>query len=97
MSTWDEVGRELYELATLRGGPRDIYKPVIRIEYYEHDDCLRVEVGRCKGMENILACASIMAIPNAQGHEYDPVLTCATGLLEAIRAAKVEAMSAVVK
>lgn len=54
MTLWDEVGKAFEELALLRGGPRDLYKPVIRIEYYEHDGCVTVQVGRCKSMDEIV-------------------------------------------
>lgn len=27
-----------------------LYKPVVRLEFYEHDDIYRIELGRCKGV-----------------------------------------------
>lgn len=59
MSTWDEVGAALEELATIRGGPHKLYKPVVRVEYYEHDEVVTVEVGRCKGMEEVVIRKSV--------------------------------------
>jgi len=38
------------ELGRFRGGPHNIYKPAIRLEYYEHDGIATVTVGRCKGI-----------------------------------------------
>lgn len=54
MSTWDEIGAKLHTLATTSGGLHALYKPVVRIEIYEHDDEVTVEVGRCKGMDEIV-------------------------------------------
>lgn len=95
MSKWDEVGAALIDLATIRGGPKDVYKPVVRIEYYEHDECVRVEVGRCKGMETVVACADGMAegsvLQNGPGYsQSDELAKC---LLKMIAQAKAEAMS----
>lgn len=53
-SLWDLIGHEFQALATARGGKHQLYKPAIRIEVYEHDDCVTLEVGRCKGMEEIV-------------------------------------------
>lgn len=58
---WDAVERKLHALSTARGGSLKIYKPVVRIEWYEHDGIATVEVGRCKGMEEIVLTASAQA------------------------------------
>jgi len=33
-----------------RDGRSAFYKPVIRLEYYEHDGCVEVRIGRCKAV-----------------------------------------------
>lgn len=44
----------LREVSTLRGGSLNIYKPVVALEWYEHDDVASIRVGRCKGLEEIV-------------------------------------------
>jgi hypothetical protein len=53
MSLWDEIGAEIDALAKARGGPFQLYKPVLRIELYEHDDDVEVKVGRAKGASDV--------------------------------------------
>lgn len=38
----------------LRGGAFNLYKPVVRVEFFEHDEIWTIQVGRCKGMEEIV-------------------------------------------
>lgn len=54
-AAWEVVKK----LGEFRGGPHNIYKPVIRLEYYEHDGIANVSVGRCKGMEDVVADAEV--------------------------------------
>lgn len=58
-SAWDKVGALFEEISALRGGPYRLYKPVVRIEYYEHDGIVNAAVGRCKGMDDIVARAQV--------------------------------------
>lgn len=51
---WLRIGKDLQRLATLRGGPLDLYKPFIRIEIFEHDDYVHVQVGRCKSLDELV-------------------------------------------
>lgn len=88
MSLWDTIGRELYGLACLDGGPEHIYKPVIRLEYYEHDGEVRVFVGRCKGVEDLAGEATEYEIHSA-GFDADAF---PKALLSAIRKARANAM-----
>ena len=44
----------LVEIGKLRGGPHNFYKPVVRLEYYEHDGQAHCAIGRCKGMDDIV-------------------------------------------
>lgn len=60
MSVWDEIGAEIDAIAKTDGGPCGLYKPVLRIEIYEHDDEVRVELGRCKSMDEIVATRSAL-------------------------------------
>lgn len=52
------VFERLVRIGDFRGGPHNLYKPVVRIEWYEWDGNAFVEVGRCKGMEEVVAKAS---------------------------------------
>lgn len=70
-SKWDEVGALFQEISTLRGGPEKLYKPVVRIEYYEHDGIVNVAVGRCKGMDDIAASAQVWEDQNYQYTQPD--------------------------
>ncbi len=46
-----EVLAHVAHLHQERGSPGGfIYKPVVRLEFYEHDDCYEVVIGRCKGI-----------------------------------------------
>lgn len=45
-AAWEVVKK----LGEFRDGPNKLYKPVIRLEYYEHDGIATVTVGRCKGI-----------------------------------------------
>lgn len=42
-----------------RGGPNNLYKPVVRVEWYEHDGIATVVIGRCKGLEDIVGGAEV--------------------------------------
>ena len=60
MSTWDQIGAALEQLANAGGGKLQLYKPVVRIEVYGHDDQVSVEVGRCKSMDEVVIEVEVM-------------------------------------
>lgn len=78
-SLWDQIGTELEALANASGGKHKLYKPVIRIEVYEHDDQVDVEVDRCKGNNGVVIQKGAMS-----GSWQE-------GLLRSLREARVEA------
>lgn len=53
-SLWEQIGGELDALVTTSGGRHKLHKPVVRIEVYEHDDEVTVEVDRCKGSGGVV-------------------------------------------
>lgn len=59
---WNDVGEAIERISVMRGGPKGLYKPVVRVEWYEHDNAADVAVTRCKGdfgsRDNIAAEAS---------------------------------------
>ena len=50
----DMIATLMRDIGSLRGGSFSLYKPVVRVEFFEHDEESTVEVGRCKGMEEIV-------------------------------------------
>ena len=43
MTLWDEIGAEIEAISLARGGPSNVYQPML-IEYYEHDNEVRVQL-----------------------------------------------------
>lgn len=76
---WQKIGAEIEALANTSGGKHGLYKPTVKIEIYEHDDQVRVEVDRSKGSGGVVITIDRMSVPWQDG------------LLDALCAAKTEA------
>ena len=71
MNSTDEM---LVRIGRLRGGEHQLYKPVVVLEFYEHDDEATVRIGRCKGMEEIVLTVSAMGGSDAIGRALSKAL-----------------------
>lgn len=77
-SEWSEIPRLLHEVFMTSGGPKGLGKPAVRIEIYEHDDDVMVEVGRNKGFDEVVSHVSYVGsktYPEALVHCLRIVLT----------------------
>lgn len=72
------------------------YKPVVRLEVYEHDDCYRLDVGRVKGFDPEgsgsagpdLSVSLVDPVENEPRETYMERATCFTICLAALKAAE---------
>lgn len=75
MSDWDKIGEAIERIGKMNGGPFKLYKPVVQIEWYDHDSEATVSVGRCKSMDEVVAVATTFGNP----------ATAATVILRALK------------
>lgn len=61
----DEVGALLKGIGSLRGGKFNLYKPLITLEFYEHDDVAWLQLDRCKNSGEIVYRSSTVMGPDA--------------------------------